>query len=42
MDAPRGTRKWLFYAFLGLIVDAVDVILTSVIPDKTPKEHRRE
>ena len=42
MDAPRGTRKLLFYTFLGMIADALDVILTSVIPDKTPEEHRCE
>jgi hypothetical protein len=37
MDAPEGTRKWLFYAFLGMIADTLDIILTSVIPDKRPQ-----
>jgi hypothetical protein len=37
MDAPRGTRKWLFYTFLGMIADELDVILTYVMPDKTPR-----
>jgi len=37
MDTPQGTRKWLFYTFLGMIADALDVVLTSVIPDKTPQ-----
>src|ERR1700722_18582225 len=32
-----GTRKWLFYTFLGMITDALDIILTSVIPDKRPQ-----
>jgi len=37
MDTPEGTRKWLFYTFLGIIADALDLILTSVIPDKRPQ-----
>ena len=37
MDIPEGTRKYLFYAFLGIIVDALDLILTSVIPEKRPQ-----
>jgi len=37
MDTPEGTRNRLFYAFLGIIADALDVILTSVIPDKRPQ-----
>jgi aminoglycoside phosphotransferase len=34
MDTPEGTRKWLFYAFLGMIADALDIILPS---DKRPQ-----
>ncbi|KAF8156664.1 hypothetical protein B0H34DRAFT_847399 [Crassisporium funariophilum] len=37
MDTPEGTQKWLFYAFLGMIADTLDTILTSVIPDKRPQ-----
>jgi len=37
MDTPQGTQKWLFYTFLGMIADALDVVLISVIPDKTPQ-----
>ncbi|KAF8165475.1 kinase-like domain-containing protein [Crassisporium funariophilum] len=37
MNTPEGTRKWLFYAFLGMIADTLDIILTSVIPDKRPQ-----
>ena len=37
MGPPQGTRKWLFYTFLGMIADALDAILTYVIPDKTPQ-----
>ena len=37
MDMPEGTGKWLFYAFLGIIADVLDLILTSVIPDKGPQ-----
>jgi hypothetical protein len=36
-DTPEEARNWLFYASLRIIADALDVILTSVIP-----EHRRE
>ncbi|KAJ3575355.1 hypothetical protein NP233_g1162 [Leucocoprinus birnbaumii] len=31
------TRKWLSYAFLGTMVDALDVVLTSVMPDRRPQ-----
>ncbi|EDR10784.1 uncharacterized protein LACBIDRAFT_293285 [Laccaria bicolor S238N-H82] len=37
MNTPEGTRNWLFYTFLGAIADALDVILTFVIPDKRPQ-----
>jgi hypothetical protein len=37
MDRDEGTRKWIFYAFIGTIADALDVILTFVIPDKRPQ-----
>jgi len=37
MVTPQGIRKWLFYTFLGVIADALDVILTFVIPDKIPQ-----
>ncbi|KAJ3563800.1 hypothetical protein NP233_g8703 [Leucocoprinus birnbaumii] len=37
MDTPRGMQKWLFYAFLGMVADALDVILTSVMPDRRPQ-----
>lgn len=37
MDTPEGMRNWLFYTSLGAMADALDVILTSVIPDKRPQ-----
>jgi hypothetical protein len=37
MDTPEGSRKWLFYTFLGIIADALDVFFTSLIPDKRPQ-----
>jgi hypothetical protein len=36
MKTPEGRWKWLLYTFFGIIADALDVILTSVMPDKAP------
>ncbi|KAI6046770.1 kinase-like domain-containing protein [Pisolithus marmoratus] len=35
MNTPEGTWKWLFYTFLGVMADALDIILTFVVPEKT-------
>ncbi|KAI6106138.1 kinase-like domain-containing protein [Pisolithus croceorrhizus] len=35
MNTPEGTRKWLFYTFVGALADALDTILTFVVPEKT-------
>ncbi|KAI6114619.1 hypothetical protein EDD16DRAFT_1834119 [Pisolithus croceorrhizus] len=37
MNNYGGTRIWLFYAFLGALADALDTILTFVVPEKAPK-----
>ncbi|KAI6097842.1 kinase-like domain-containing protein [Pisolithus sp. B1] len=37
MDNRWGTRKWLFYTVVGVLADALDVILTFVVPEKKPE-----
>ncbi|KAI5994785.1 kinase-like domain-containing protein [Pisolithus albus] len=33
MNRYGGTRKWLFYTFVGMLADALDTILTFVAPE---------
>ncbi|KAI6098596.1 kinase-like domain-containing protein, partial [Pisolithus croceorrhizus] len=40
MNNQWGTRKWLFYTFVGLLADALDTVLTFVAPEKTPDRIR--
>ncbi|KAI6097868.1 kinase-like domain-containing protein, partial [Pisolithus sp. B1] len=35
MNNYGGTRKWLFYTFIGVLADALDTVLTFVVPEKT-------
>ncbi|KAI6105003.1 kinase-like domain-containing protein [Pisolithus thermaeus] len=40
MNNYGGTRKWLFYTFVGVLADALDIILTFVVPEKAPERIR--
>ncbi|KAI6132237.1 kinase-like domain-containing protein [Pisolithus croceorrhizus] len=40
MNNYGGTRKWLLYTFVGMLADALDTILTCVVPSKTPERIR--
>ncbi|KAI6139140.1 hypothetical protein EDD17DRAFT_1770646 [Pisolithus thermaeus] len=40
MNNRWGTRKWLFYTFIGTLADTLDTILAFVAPEKTPERIR--